>query len=327
MRRLPLRNMAGFAVSIISLAAVLWWASRQEAPRLPTAVGDLALLGLALLVYGAATLARGSRWRAVLRHAGIEHAPGDAYALICVGYMGNTVLPARGGEALRVLLLAERSGARRREILGSILAERIFDVVALVLLFAMLTFVEIAGAPAGESPAFIALGGLLVGALALSAYLRLRRAGRFARFAEILRPVAGASKILVSRVGAVLVLVTIGVWLAEGLIFNLVGQSLGLDVSLLEGVFLVVLASFFALIPAAPGYVGTFDAALLFGLAALGIAGGVALSFAILVRLVLFGPVTLVGLVLLLTRYGGIGGVLRRRDRAPDESASATSSY
>ena len=108
-------------------------------------------------------------------------------------------------------------------------------------------------------------------------------------------------------------------WLAEGLIFTLVGQSLGLDVSLLEGVFLVVLASLFALIPAAPGYVGTFDAALLFGLAALDIRGGVALSFAILVRFVLFGPITVIGLVLLLTRYGGIASVLRRRSREPAE--------
>jgi glycosyltransferase 2 family protein len=325
MRGLAPREIAGFVVSIVAIAAVVWWASRQEAPRFPTSADDLALLGVALLVYGAATVARGWRWHKVLLRAGIDHPSLDAYALICVGYMGNTVLPARGGEALRILLLAERSSARRREVLGSIVAERMFDVVALVLMFATLTFVGIAGAPAGDSPAVIALGVLIAGAVALYAYLRLRRAGRFERFAEILRPVARSSKILVSRVGPALVLVTVAVWLAEGLIFTLVGQSLGLSLSLLDGALLVVLASFFALIPAAPGYVGTYDAALLFGLAALDIRGGHALSFAILVRFVLFGPITLAGLVLLLTRYGGVGRVLRglRERRAePAESAA-----
>jgi uncharacterized membrane protein YbhN (UPF0104 family) len=311
MQRLPRREIAGFAVSIVAIATVVWWASRQEAPRFPTSADDLALLGVALLVYSVATAARGWRWHKVLLRAGIDHATRDAYALICVGYMGNTVLPARGGEALRILLLADRSNSRRREVLGSIVAERMFDVVALVLMFATLTFVGIAGAPAGASSAVIALGVLAAAGLTLYVYLRLRRDGRFERFAEILRPVARSSKILASRVGPVLVLVTIAVWLLEGLIFTLVGQSLGLSLNLLDGALLVVLASFFALIPAAPGYVGTYDAALLFGLAALDIRGGLALSFAILVRFVLFGPITLAGLVLLLTRYGGVGRVLR----------------
>lgn len=322
MRRLSPRDVAGFAISILATAAVVWWASRQEAPRLPTAPDDLALLALALVVYAGSTLARGWRWRKVLLHGGIPHDRRDAYALICVGYMGNAVLPARGGEALRILLLAERSDARKREILGSILAERMFDVVALMLLFAVLTFVGIAGAPTGASPAIIALAVLGAAIVALYVYLRLRRAGYFERFAEILRPVMRSSKIVVSPVGSVLVLVTIAVWLSEGAIFTLVGQSLGLSLSLLEGTFLVVLASFFALIPAAPGYVGTYDAALLFGLAALDIRGGVALSFAILARFVLFGPITLVGLGLLLTRYGGVGRLLRRRSSEPAESVA-----
>jgi len=41
---------------------------------------------------------------------------------------------------------------------------------------------------------------------------------------------------------------------------NGVAQSLELDVTILEGLFLLVLTAFFSLIPAAPGYVGTFDA-------------------------------------------------------------------
>jgi uncharacterized membrane protein YbhN (UPF0104 family) len=323
MRRLALRDVAGFGISIVSIAAVVWWASRQEAPTIPTSPDSLLLLGAALAVYFVATLARGWRWHKVLQHADIEHDVLDAHALVTVGYMGNTVLPARGGEALRVLLLAERTTARRREVLGSIIAERLFDVVALVLLFALMTFVGIAGTPAGQSPALIALGVMAAGAIALATYLRLRRSGRFERFAQALRPVAGASRILARRDGPLLVLLTVLVWLSEGLIFTLVAKALDIDLSLLEGTFLVVLASFFALVPAAPGYVGTYDAAMLFGLHALDIRGGVAVSFVILVRFVLFGPITVAGLILLLTRYGGVSRVWRAmRDRTAEPAES-----
>ena len=45
--------------------------------------------------------------------------------------MGNNVLPARAGEALRVVLLDQRTGAGKRKITGSIVAERVLDVIAL----------------------------------------------------------------------------------------------------------------------------------------------------------------------------------------------------
>ena len=66
--------------------------------------------------------------------------------------MGNNVLPARGGELLRVLLLGERTNARRRVILGTIIAERFVDLLTIVTLFAVLTAVGIADRPLGLTP-------------------------------------------------------------------------------------------------------------------------------------------------------------------------------
>ena len=312
------RTLAGLAVSAIALVAVVWWASRQEAPTWPSGAGDWMLLVLAVALYVVATLVRGWRWHTILRVDGIEHRRADALGLVCVGYMGNTVLPARGGEVLRIVLLGRRTGARKREILGSILAERALDAVVLVGLFVVLTFVGVAGTPVGEAPAVVATAGLLAGGFGLWLYLRLRRAGRLQGFADRVRPVVRASRPLLGRVGAVLALATVGVWLIEAFIFMLVAQALDLDLDLVDGLFVNVLASFFALIPAAPGYVGTFDAAVLFGLKALDVSGGTAVAFAVLVRFVLFVPITLVGLLLVLVRYGGLA-VLRRGDDDDDD--------
>jgi uncharacterized membrane protein YbhN (UPF0104 family) len=319
------RRWAGALVSIVALAAVVWWAKGQEAPRFPTAAGDLLEIAAAVGLYALATLVRGWRWHEILHRLGAGHRTSDAYALVVVGYMGNTVLPARGGELLRTVLLAGRSSARKREVLGSIISERSLDAISLAILFVALTWAGIGGSPVGQSPALIAAALLLLGAIALWAYLRARRRGRLGAFADRVRPIVRASRPLLGPVGALLLSVSVLVWAIEGTIFWLVAQSLSLDINFVEGAFLVVLSAFFALIPAAPGYVGTYDAAVLFGLKALGVAGGPAVTFAILVRFILFVPITLVGLVLLLVRYGGLDRV-RRAVRSEREQQTVVGS-
>jgi hypothetical protein len=208
---------------------------------------------------------------------------------------------------LRTVLMAGRSSAGKREILGSIISERALDVLSLAILFAVLTWVGIAGSPLGQRPALIAVALLALGAAAAWAYLRARRRGRLGIVADRLRPFLRASRPLLGPTGVALLLVSLVVWAIEGTIYWLVARSLNLEVSLVEGAFLVVLSNLFAIIPAAPGYAGTFDAAILFGLKALGISGGAAVGFAIIVRFVLFVPITVVGIGLLLARYGGLG--------------------
>ncbi|MDP9294367.1 MAG: lysylphosphatidylglycerol synthase domain-containing protein [Actinomycetota bacterium] len=100
--------------------------------------------------------------------------------------------------------------------------------------------------------------------------------------------------------------VSLAVWLSEAFVFWLIARSLELEVSIPEASLVVVLGSLFALVPAAPGYVGTYDAALLFTLHALGIGGGSALGAVLLFRFVVFVPITVAGLVLMVVLYGGL---------------------
>lgn len=303
----------GAAISVVTIAAFVWWALRQDPPTIPTSAAALAELAAAVAVYALATAIRGWRWHILLRRAHVEHAAADAYALIPVGYMGNAILPARGGEVLRVVLLAQRSSARKREVAGSIVAERLLDAAVLATLFAILTWIGIAGSPVGQLAGWLAAGGVLA-LVALGAVgLRVRSHPRLAGIASKLKPFALASARLMHPWGLGLAAVTAGVWCLEGVVFYLVGQSLDLPIEWIDGLFLVVLTSFFALIPAGPAYAGTFDAAAVFGLKALDVTGGAALSFALLVRAVLFIPITLCGLVLVVARYGGWQAVRRAR--------------
>ncbi len=122
--------------------------------------------------------------------------------------MGNTVLPARGGEVLRILVMGERTGARRREVLGTIVPERVLDAAALALLFAVITLLGAQKTSIGPAVAIAAAAATAVGAMALYAYHRLRGAGHFEAFAARIRPVARGSRLLVTPWGAGLLLLT-----------------------------------------------------------------------------------------------------------------------
>ncbi|WP_354699180.1 hypothetical protein DSM112329_04889 [Paraconexibacter sp. AEG42_29] len=311
-----LRTAAGIVVSVVAVGGVVWWASRQPAPKFPSSASNLALIAAAVSVYAVATLVRGWRWDQVLRAMRVKHDSGDSYALTTVGYMGNTVLPARGGEVLRIFLMAERSHARRTEILGSIVTERLLDVGALVVIFSAVTLIGVDGAPGGALAGAGAAAGVIAAIGGAYGYLYARRAGKLEAFAEKVRPVARASRILLTPVGVKLGVATLAVWVAEGAILWLVMQSLDVPIALPEGQAVVVLASLSALIPAGPGYVGTYDAAALFALHRIGVQGGQAVSAVVLFRFVVFVPLTAVGLLVMITRYGGLRAALRREHQA-----------
>jgi uncharacterized protein (TIRG00374 family) len=298
-------------MSVVSLTAVVWWALHQRAPRLPASVAGLLLLALALFVYALVTAARGVRWHEILRAAGVRASMADTQGLIVVGYMGNTVLPLRGGELLRVLLLGRRTDSSRVTIVGTLVAERLLDVLALVAMLLLLAFATASGVRGVFELSLAAAIVLLLLALALSTGRRLSRSWRLRGLRPHVDSLTLASRNLLSAQGVLLALLTAIVWMGEGCIYWLIGRALSLRVDLLQGCFLVVLSSLVAAIPAAPGYAGTYDAAIQLGLRALHVPGGGAVAFGLLVRMVIFLPITVVGLLLVVVRYGGLASLRR----------------
>jgi uncharacterized membrane protein YbhN (UPF0104 family) len=133
----------------------------------------------------------------------------------------------------------------------------------------------------------------------------LRRRGALERLRSFLRPLAGAPRALLSRRGLLLLAVSFVIWAVEASVYLAVAHAVELGISGMGALYLVALTNLFAMLPAAPGYVGTFDAAVVFGVKAIGGTSSAAVSYLLLLRFVLFVPITLVGLVVLVARYGG----------------------
>jgi hypothetical protein len=303
------------AISLLALVAVVWWASRQEAPQLPHGGRALAWMLAGAALYTLVTLVRAERWHRIVHLTGVPSKRRDAYGLTTVGYMGNNVLPARAGEMLKVVLLSRRTDASKRTLLGTVVGERVLDAIALGTIFVVVVFGVLSETTLpSDRPFLLAGGALALLALAVGAVWFLRTHHVVERIRAFMRPLADAPRALLGRTGLVLLVVSFAIWALEAAVYLAVARAVELDISAMGALYLVALTNLFAMLPAAPGYVGTFDAAVVFGVKAIGGTQSLALSYLILLRFLLFVPITVVGLVVLLMRYGG-WSVLRSATR------------
>jgi uncharacterized membrane protein YbhN (UPF0104 family) len=301
-RRSPL-TLLGALVSVVALGAVVWWASKQQAPRLPHTGGQiLALIG-AIALYGVATLIRGERWQRLLRDEGATPPRADTYALVVIGYMGNNVLPARAGDAIRVVLMAPPGRTSRRTVVGTLLAERLLDIVVLVVLFVVVGYGLLGTVGGGKVEIIVAAAAvILVGCAVGWRFIR-----RSERLHELVAPMVSATLGLRRAHHALLlVAMTLLIWATEAAVWISVGAAVGFHMGPLDGIYLVALSSVFAMIPSGPAYAGTQDAAVAIGIKALGGTGATAVAYLLMLRFVIVVPITVVGFGLLVARYGGL---------------------
>jgi uncharacterized membrane protein YbhN (UPF0104 family) len=140
----------------------------------------------------------------------------------------------------------------------------------------------------------------LVGAMALA---RGTRPGQAVR--RQLVAAAASLRRLARPAGVGLLALTIALWPLEAGVYLAVGRAMDVHLALPAAVQLVTLVNLVGLIPAAPANLGTFDAAVLFATHRLA-GDGSGLGYVLALRHVLFVPITLVGLIVLVTRHGGL---------------------
>ena len=87
-----------------------------------------------MAAFAAQTVMRAMRWRSLFAH---ERRPprGPVLAATMIGYLFNNIMPARAGEAARVVALTQRTGTPAAEIVGTAVVERAYDVLSILIIF------------------------------------------------------------------------------------------------------------------------------------------------------------------------------------------------
>jgi len=133
-----MKAAAKYAGGALLAGALLWWVMRGTDPRAVwEQLRQASLIGLALSVFlnVGHSVFRVLRWRALLEpiRPGIPFRP--MFVAVILGYMTSWIIPGRLGELVRPALLAGRCRLPLGPCLGSVLADRLLDGMAVLVLF------------------------------------------------------------------------------------------------------------------------------------------------------------------------------------------------
>jgi len=238
------------------------------------------------------------------------------YPATIIGYMANNVLPARLGEFVRAYVLAQREGLQTATVFASLVIDRLFDgfTVMLILLLTLFTLRLPQGLTDAES--MLKTGGvvtflLYAGVVAFLVLLKCQTMRTLAwtgkllkpfpqRLSDRLIPLLGSfiSGIRMSSKGGhilALIVSSLLVWIFCIIPVDLVLRGFGVNLPITAAMFILVLLVFAVMVPASPGFIGTYHYACFRGLSAFGIDESTSVSIALVLHSTAFFPVILAG--------------------------------
>ena len=319
------RAALGLVISAIALVLVVRTVDVEAAwQTLKTAQPQWIALLLVFVV--ADVLLRAVRWRVLLSPLASVPA-GTTLASLLVGYLANNVLPARLGEVVRAHDLGQRTTVSRSAILGTIVIERVVDTFVVVAIASIAILVlSVRGIVASAVLAGLAVTALLVvGVAAGIAAHRLPGAARVAAFldrwprvrAALSRLREGLAVASNARVVGIAVALSLASWTCTVLAFAAAAQAVGVEPTIGQAALLAAGTNLATAIPAGPGYVGTFELAVITIAGSVGIDKTSALAFGLLVHLATLLVTSVGGAIVLI--FGGRG---RRAETAEDAEAA-----
>jgi uncharacterized protein (TIRG00374 family) len=258
---------------------------------------------LSLAMYVGGLFIRGERCRLlVARQRAIPVVV--ATNIVVLGNGINNMLPGRVGEFARAAALAGRTGSSYVQALTVVFLERVLDGLAIVLAFVIAALVLpvptwLQSAAALAAVIFlVALGGIALATvfpslppLLAGRWLRRlpARVREFAlRFAlDTVRAVAPLrDPVLTVRIAAL----SVAIWLVDALAFLLLFPAFSIPFSPLGALLVMAATNLGVLLPSSPSFAGPFHYFCMQALAALGVAAGAALSYAISLHVLIHVP-------------------------------------
>ena len=251
------------------------WASVREA--------NAGLFVLAFAIFYCSFFLRALRWKALLSNVGYDRAPGrpipSAFGvtrIMYVAWFANCVIVARLGDAYRAYLLKRAAGVSFAVTLGTVLAERLLDLLVLAAMMGAGVLIVFGGSLPAEATQALA-AGLILSALGVVGLLTMRRLRGVverllpkrlhAHYARLEHGVVGSL-----RCGLPLLVVYSAVgWLLEGAALYLVVAATGAQVSVAGALLVALATSLLTTVPITPAGLGFTEAGMVIMLGWLGL--------------------------------------------------------
>lgn len=267
------------------------------------------MLALSLVPTLASFAVRAWRWRYLL--ITVKPVPfRPLFSSMMIGFMANNVFPARLGEVLRAYTIGRRAGISRSAAMASIVVERVFDTLVLLLLFGIARVTHRLPDPVRVWGSYLVWVSIPISILLVALQLwpdwtlrilrrlapgslrpRVESIGR--NFLEGLGVLRRGDALLAAALTSLLMWAALVV--VVGLCFAALAP-LGLTVPPAAAFVVLVTMAIGTMIPSAPGFVGTLQYAGTVALLPYGVSREVALAFTILYHVSQWVPTSLIGL-------------------------------
>jgi uncharacterized protein (TIRG00374 family) len=252
---------------------------------------------------------RSYRWGIILEPR-IKYPQWPLFIITAIGFMTISILPARLGEFTRPLLVKQKSGIRISSTMATIVVERVFDLLTLMVVLGIVILTI-------PLPPEIFKAGLIILILVLAIFVVLLllvgkkefslkifnvlldrlpgRIGDFIRnqlhaFIEGLEILPDVKKTLyVAFLSAI-------IWGLLALSCYLLFFAFGFKLSLMKAFALTVIIAIWVMLPAAPGFVGNYEYACKLALTFFGVNESEAISYAFVLHFMQMIPVIAIGL-------------------------------
>lgn len=224
----------------------------------------------------------------------------DLYQSQLIGYMGNNIFPLRLGELLKAFFLEKKSKISKYEVIGTVILERVLDLIGLIILFLILlnfSIIELVSSSSIKVIYFL----LIFASLSIILSFNLNKIKNFKfknRLFQIVNDIISGFSTINKSNFLLSIFYTILIWLSYIIVVYLVQKSMYLNLSFIQCILLLFLSSLILMIPSMPGNIGTFEGSVVYTLLLFGIKDD--FGFAFILHAVSFIPYTLLGLFYLI---------------------------
>lgn len=256
----------------LAIIVIAVWLNRDELADVPKDLShaDPLFVLIGFCSYYIGFPLRGWRWAKLLRGAGYKVRVADSTEILFLSWLVNCIVPAKLGDLYRAYLLKLNSPVSATKTLGTVFMERILDLIAIAALGVAAGYWHFRDSLSTlpTEVQFIFAFGAVVVVVLIVALVAMRNFGRrvvtflplpgrvielYERFEE------GVFNSVGLRGLPVLGIMTVLIWLSEGMRLYFVSRALGADLGVSGAVFVALIGSLLTAIPFTPAGLGLVE--------------------------------------------------------------------
>lgn len=305
-----LKASIGILISLVLLYFIFSSINFEEINKIIFKFGFLLFL-IGVMIYSVSFVFRAWRWQHIISPI-MKISYLKSILIIFVAYFFNSVLPARIGDFIRAYILSKNTNIKTLTSISTVVVDRMLDGLTLFLLLS----IGIIGAglklDIDRRFLFTIFIILLLFIILLIFYtmefntvmrcvypLKNIAPDLYMKLESFMRSIKTGGDIFSkgSKAHLILFFSSLLVWVVEASLFYFVLYFIGIRIGIYVLFILLALVNLGIMIPSAPGYIGTFEAAFMFVLVYFGIEKEMALSAALIIHAIWFFTTIFFGLI------------------------------